>query len=103
MLNFRFIILFVLAGTISKVASTQSPSYLMETFGSRNGLLSSKIYSLAQASDRKLWIGTELGLSVYNGYEFINYQYTAEHATIGRVLSITEDRLKGIWIGGDKG
>jgi ligand-binding sensor domain-containing protein/two-component sensor histidine kinase len=50
-----------------------------------------------------LWIGTELGVSVYDGYDFINYQYSAGNETIGRVLCITEDRQKGIWIGGDKG
>lgn len=50
-----------------------------------------------------LWIGTELGVSVYDGYDFKNYQYSSGNETIGRVLCITEDHQQGIWIGGDKG
>lgn len=50
-----------------------------------------------------LWIGTELGVSVYDGYDFKNYQYSSGNETIGRVLCITEDQQQGIWIGGDKG
>lgn len=50
-----------------------------------------------------LWIGTELGVSVYDGYDFKNYQYSSGNETIGRVLCIAEDQQQGIWIGGDKG
>ncbi len=66
-------------------------------------MLSSKVYALAQSTDRKLWIGTELGISVYNGYNFTNYQYTSANESIGRILCITQDNLNAVWIGGDKG
>ncbi len=82
---------------------SQSRYLHAETFGTRNGLLSSKIYSLFQSSDRRLWAGTELGVSVYDGYQFTNYQYTNANTTIGRVLSITQDPTGTMWIGGDKG
>jgi ligand-binding sensor domain-containing protein/anti-sigma regulatory factor (Ser/Thr protein kinase) len=78
-------------------------TYNTQTFGTRNGLFSSKIYALAQSQNKNLWIGTELGVSIYNGYDFINYQYTAGNESIGRVLCITQDSALGIWIGGDKG
>jgi ligand-binding sensor domain-containing protein len=81
----------------------QSPQYRVETFGTRDGLLSSKIYTLAQTNDRLLWIGTELGISTYNGYNFTNYQYSSANEAIGRILCITQDSLQGVWIGGDKG
>jgi len=81
----------------------QSTGYKLETFGTRNGLLSSKIFALAQTTNRMLWIGTELGVSRYDGYAFTNYQYTAGNESIGRILCITQDSLKGIWIGGDNG
>lgn len=92
-----FVCIFQLAGF------SQNPQYRLTIYGTRDGLLSSKIYALSQASNRKLWIGTELGVSVYDGYDFINYQYSSGHETIGRVLCITEDLQKRIWIGGDKG
>lgn len=94
-------LMFAIALAVNSLA--QSPEYRLETFGTRDGMLSSKVYALAQTSDRKLWIGTELGVSVYDGYSFTNYQYTSSNETIGRVLCITQDSLKGIWIGGDKG
>lgn len=81
----------------------QQSGYRLQTLGTRDGLLSSKVYALKQASDRRLWIGTELGVSVYDGYGFDNFQYTITNETIGRVLCITEDAQKGIWVGGDKG
>ncbi|HSN59383.1 MAG TPA: two-component regulator propeller domain-containing protein, partial [Ferruginibacter sp.] len=82
---------------------SQPPQYKLQTFGTRDGLLSSKIFSLLQAKDRKLWIGTEFGASVYDGYSFTNYQYSFSNEPIGRILCLTEDSLKGIWMGGDKG
>lgn len=84
-------------------ATGQSSYARLETFGTRDGMLSSKIYALEQGTDRKLWIGTELGVSVYDGYQFINYQYTSGNESIGRILSIATDSSKGIWFGGDKG
>ena len=84
-------------------SSAQSYRYQLETFGTRNGMLSSKVYALFQAGDRRLWIGTESGISVYDGYRFINYQYTTANESIGRILCITQDKEKGLWIGGDKG
>jgi ligand-binding sensor domain-containing protein/two-component sensor histidine kinase len=87
----------------STSASAQSPRYLHEVFGTRNGLLSPKIYSLAQTTDRRLWIGSELGLSVFNGYTFSNYQFSSGNEVIGRILAIAQDSTEGVWVGGDKG
>jgi ligand-binding sensor domain-containing protein/anti-sigma regulatory factor (Ser/Thr protein kinase) len=95
------LLIFAIALSVSSFA--KSPRYRLETFGTRNGMLSSKVYALAQTSERKLWIGTELGVSVYDGYSFTNYQYTSSNESIGRVLCITQDSSKGVWIGGDKG
>lgn len=98
------LLLFCLLIIYSTVAThAQSPHYLLETFGSRNGLLSPKIYSLKQSVDRQLWIGSELGVSNYNGYSFRNFQYTSANENIGRILAITQDSAKNIWVGGDKG
>lgn len=99
----QYFLPFALIMMLSNGSLAQSPHYKMETFGTRNGLLSSKIYALAQTTDRRLWIGTELGVSVFDGYGFKNFQYTAENETAGRVLCITQDSMGGVWVGGDKG
>ncbi|MBK9531004.1 MAG: hypothetical protein IPO42_04235 [Chitinophagaceae bacterium] len=93
----------MLTVTLSVNSVAQPGRYRLETFGTRNGMLSSKVYALAQSSDRKLWTGTELGVTVYDGYSFTNYQYTVANESIGRILCITQDSLNGMWIGGDKG
>jgi ligand-binding sensor domain-containing protein/anti-sigma regulatory factor (Ser/Thr protein kinase) len=95
-----FLVIFAFTGI---KGPAQTGGYAHETFGTRNGLLSSKTFALAQGSNRLLWIGSELGLSSFNGYSFSNYQYTSGNTAIGRILCITEDSLKGIWAGGDKG
>ncbi|MES2775144.1 MAG: histidine kinase [Bacteroidota bacterium] len=88
---------------LGTVGVSQPSHYQLETFGTRNGLPSSKIFALAQTSNRMLWVGTELGVSVFDGYGFTNYQYTSANESVGRVLCITEDSLGAVWIGGDKG
>jgi ligand-binding sensor domain-containing protein len=99
----RFISFLLLIMVLPGMAPAQSAQYRPEIFGTRDGLLSSKIYALAQTTDRLLWIGTELGISTYNGYNFTNYQYSAANESVGRILCITQDSLQGVWIGGDKG
>jgi ligand-binding sensor domain-containing protein len=102
MFRYSHILLFLLS-TLPLNGRAQQPHYQLETLGTRNGLLSSKAYALMQASDRMLWIGTELGVSVYDGYRFVNHQYTTTNEPVGRVLCITEDSLHTVWIGGDRG
>jgi ligand-binding sensor domain-containing protein len=98
----RFLTVLTFAGCCSVIYG-QQPAYSMEVFGSREGLLYPKIYSLYQSGDRRLWVGTENGISSFNGYEFTNHQYTDQHEPIGRIRSISEDSLHNIWMGGDKG
>ena len=100
--RFPSIIIILLIVLSATSVPAQSPRYLLETFGTRNGLLSPKIYSLKQSADRQLWIGSELGISVFNGYSFRNYQYTAANENIGRILAIAQDSISGIGVGGDR-
>jgi ligand-binding sensor domain-containing protein/anti-sigma regulatory factor (Ser/Thr protein kinase) len=103
MLHFRLILLLLLVACFSVRSYGQASQYQLETFGTRNGMLSSKVHALAQTNDRKIWIGTELGISVYDGYSFSNYQYSSANEPIGRILCIAQDHLNGVWVGGDKG
>jgi ligand-binding sensor domain-containing protein/anti-sigma regulatory factor (Ser/Thr protein kinase) len=103
MLHHRLILLLLLFACFSARSYGQAFQYQLEIFGTRNGMLSSKVHALAQTNDRKIWIGTELGISVYDGYSFSNYQYSAANESIGRILCIAQDHLNGVWVGGDKG
>lgn len=93
---------FLFCAPVQLKAQLNSP-YNLSVFGTRDGLLSSKIYTLIQSSDNCLWIGTENGASRYNGYEFQNIQYTSSQEQIGKIMAITEDSSGGIWLGGEGG
>ncbi len=99
----RFITILILLLFVVTRSRAQPPHYGRTIFGTRDGLLSSKIYTLTQAQNRILWIGTEFGASSYDGYHFTNYQYTDGSESLGRILAITTDLQQGIWLGGDKG
>lgn len=103
MLHARSILLLLIFTSLSVYHYGQGSRYQLETFGTRDGMLSSKVHALAQTNDRRIWIGTELGISVYDGYSFTNYQYSAANESIGRILCISQDHLNGVWLGGDKG
>lgn len=95
--------LLLLTTVAGPLAAQQNRSYRLTVFGTRNGLLSPKIYALFQSSRQLLWIGTEIGASVYNGYGFQNLQYTVAQEQMGKILAIAEDSLGGIWLGGEGG
>ena len=99
----RFITILTILLFVVARSRAQSPQYGRTIFGTRDGLLSSKIYTLSQAQNRILWIGTEFGASSYDGYHFTNYQYTDSGETLGRIRAVTADLQQGIWLGGDKG
>ena len=49
---------------------------VVDYFTTKNGLISDKINALAEDRDGNILIGTSHGLSVYNGKEFSNYNFT---------------------------
>ncbi|MFI5171525.1 MAG: two-component regulator propeller domain-containing protein [Chitinophagales bacterium] len=79
-----------------------SQQFILEEFGSRQGLASSEIYALFQDSTGYLWIGTRLGVSRFDGFGFTNYNGTSTER-FGKVFSITQDGAKRIWIGAENG
>ncbi|HYF71159.1 MAG TPA: histidine kinase [Ohtaekwangia sp.] len=49
-----------------------------------------------------LWIGSEAGISRYDGYAFESFVFT-ESSTIGAIVSILEDRSGTLWAAGENG
>ncbi len=97
------LIFLLLVSVFTAPVFSQTGEYRHEIIGTRDGLQSSKIYALHQDARRRLWIGTELGISIYNGYDFTNIQYSSSNALVGRILAIASDDIGGTWIGGDNG
>lgn len=63
-----------------------------------DGLLQSTVYCVFQDSQGFLWIGTQDGVSRYDGYSFTNF--TTDHGLVNnRVLCIEEDQDGFLWFG----
>lgn len=79
----------------------------IEKITSREGLPQNDVNVIFQDSDGFLWIGTNDGLTRYDGYSFKNYHYNTEkpnELTSNLIYEIVEDNRKNLWIGtADKG
>jgi ligand-binding sensor domain-containing protein/serine phosphatase RsbU (regulator of sigma subunit) len=76
----------------------EAQTYFFEKYGVEQGLSSSKVYTILQDRNDLIWLGTESGVSRFNGSGFSNF--TAADGTAGSgVFSIAEDTLGRIWYG----
>lgn len=78
--------------TILKVFA-QVPSYIH--YEVENGLLSNEIYNIKQDKKGFLWIGSDGGLSRFNGYSFKHFANKQMKGT--SVSGIQEDKQGNIW------
>lgn len=78
----------------------QAPDIILKRYSTANGLADNSIRSLCFDSNGFLWIGTEEGLSRFDGEEFINYnRITVGTHRVGNVLNeIIEDEQGWLWV-----
>ncbi|MDT8401440.1 MAG: two-component regulator propeller domain-containing protein [Bacteroidales bacterium] len=72
--------------------------YYFDSYGVSEGLSSSKVYTIIQDRSDYLWLGTESGVTRWNGSEFENFSGNDGLAT-GGVMSLLEDHRGRIWMG----
>lgn len=75
-----------------------SQDYYFDSYGVSDGLSSSKVYRIIQASTDYLWLGTGSGVTRWDGSEFENFSSDDGLAT-GGVMSLLEDPAGRIWMG----
>ncbi len=75
-----------------------SQSFYFDNYGVQEGLSSSKVYSIIQDTRDYIWLGTESGVSRFNGFEFENFSSANGMADNG-VYSLLEDSNGDIWLG----
>ena len=73
-----------------------------QNFGVVDGLSDRRVWSVFEDSLGQLWLGTDGGISRYDGHSFTNYT-TEDGLPSNRVRSIYEDRSGQLWIGTDGG
>lgn len=72
-IRLAFILLVLFTGSIS---SCYSQSYPYTHFTVKDGLINSTVYSIHQDPTGFMWLGTENGLSRFDGNHFLNYTLT---------------------------
>lgn len=76
----------------------EAQTFFFEQYGVEQGLGSSKVYTMIQDRNDWIWIGTESGVSRFDGSGFENFT-AARRMAGGGVFSMTEDTLGRIWFG----
>ncbi|MGL4596258.1 MAG: ligand-binding sensor domain-containing protein, partial [Bacteroidia bacterium] len=67
----------------------------------RNGLSQNTVTTVLRDSEGLIWLGTQDGLNVYDGYNFTIYRHNRIDTTSlsdNYILKLVEDKLGRIWI-----
>lgn len=86
---------------ISANLFAQPNSIFFDRISTDNGLISNRVTSVLKDRDGVLWIGTEDGLSKYNGSSFVNYYHSNDKNSLkgNAVIRLMQDKEGKIWIG----
>ena len=80
--------------------STPFQKYLMEHWGSQNGLPSDSVTSIIQTPDGYLWLGTSRGIVRFDGVKFEMIEDGIHERNTGeRKYALFVDREGHLWIG----
>jgi ligand-binding sensor domain-containing protein len=110
--NLKIVALLIAACGPYDASIAQSPAPIVESkyravhWVVEDGLAHGKTYSMLKDINGFLWIGTEDGLSRFDGSTFKNYDYDPKKTgTISgmRIQGLVEDSLHNIWIGTEAG
>ena len=89
---------------IAGVAGQPGSHFIVDAWGTREGLPQSSVISVIQTRDGYLWLGTLNGLVRFDGIRFTNFD---EEITPGlnsdRIICLFEDSHTNLWVGTDKG
>lgn len=97
------------AGFLSQSASALDPhksitQYVQTSRNSESGLPENSVHSLAQTRDGYLWMGTEEGLTRFDGVRFVTYTiHNAPGLASNYIASLAADRDGSLWVGTDSG
>ncbi len=92
----RSFISFIFMLAISHMVVGQT--YFFDNYNVKEGLAQSKVFYTHQDKKGYLWLGTEAGVSRFDGVNFINYNTENGLASNG-VKVILEDKNGNIWLG----
>lgn len=98
----RWILIFNFLVLHPAMPYSQADSFVIESIGVNEGLLSPDIWSLYQDQQLFIWVGSDAGASRFDGTSFQNYTHARDGQRIGTVKAFTE--IDGqVLIGSDQG
>ena len=92
------LILITFAIALFFTTELKSQTYYFDNYSVKNGLGQSTIYSMIQDEAGYLWLGTESGVSKFDGLVFVNYTSEEGLAENG-VRAIIENKNGDVWLG----
>ncbi len=75
-----------------------SQTYFFDNYSVRQGLAQSKVYAIIQDKNDYIWLGTEGGVSRFDGTSFENFT-TEDGLAVNGVQTIFRDPYDNIWMG----
>ncbi|MCK4664830.1 MAG: SpoIIE family protein phosphatase [Bacteroidales bacterium] len=84
------------------ILSVNSQKYYFDNYSVKDGLAQSKIYSIVQDHEGYIWLGTESGISLFDGSKFENYT-SDDGLAESAVRTIYLDSENNIWMGHTSG
>jgi signal transduction histidine kinase/ligand-binding sensor domain-containing protein/DNA-binding response OmpR family regulator len=103
MIKITYVFLF-LTFLLSRHVNGQIQNSLFKNYMVQDGLVDEKIHCVFQDSKGWIWVGTDYGVSKFDGYEFIQLNLNDSISAIlakSLVRNIFEDSHGNIWIGSD--
>jgi ligand-binding sensor domain-containing protein/serine phosphatase RsbU (regulator of sigma subunit) len=83
-------------------AEATGQTYYFDNYSTEEGLDQSKVYTIMQDNNDYIWLGTEAGVSQFDGITFINYT-TVNGLAEGGVRTIFQDSFGNMWLGHNGG
>jgi diguanylate cyclase (GGDEF)-like protein len=78
--------------------------YVQSSWNSSSGLPENSVHSIAQTSDGYLWLGTEEGLTRFDGVRFVTYTFHNSHGLASDFIGVLAASRDGsLWAGTDSG
>lgn len=102
-MKIQITVLFIFIGIVCSSAQNQ---LRFDRISIEDGLSHTTVHSIFQNKDGLIWIGTEDGLNIYNGYSFKTYKFHAENPysiSSSVIKSIFRDKKGTVWIGTENG
>jgi ligand-binding sensor domain-containing protein/signal transduction histidine kinase len=88
---------------ILEVLPVYSQYYTGTSLHTSDGLPTSELLCIERDRKGYLWIGSNVGITKYDGYSFETFRHSTDNQPIGKVNSLKEDRQQRLWIGTDAG